>query len=180
MSALFSGPAADFDHPIDILDGCHERIRRYGMTIVRLASHLESKGADAQARAAAAGVVRYFDTAGADHHRDEEDDLFPALTRYVSSQELNALFDLLHRLRADHVRLDVLWQDMRTRLCAVVEGHANTLDATVAAGFGEAYEGHIALEEAELLPLARRVLDDDLLHALGARMARRRGVALQR
>ena len=28
MSALFPSPAASFDHPIDILDGCHVRILR--------------------------------------------------------------------------------------------------------------------------------------------------------
>ena len=33
MTALFPTPAADFDHPIDMLDGCHERILRNCATI---------------------------------------------------------------------------------------------------------------------------------------------------
>src|SRR5580765_8493471 len=87
MSALFPTPSADFDHPIDILDGCHERILRNCATLERLAAHTLSHGSDAEAGVAAAGVMRYFDTAGAHHHRDEEDDLFPALQRHAPATE---------------------------------------------------------------------------------------------
>jgi len=69
---LYPSPSADFDHPIDILDGCHERIKRQCATIQRIAEHVASRGADEEARTAARAVMRYFDTAGANHHRDEE------------------------------------------------------------------------------------------------------------
>ena len=177
MDSLFPTPAAGFDHPLEILDGCHERILRNCALIERIAAHIARTGVDAEARTAAASVTRYFDTAGTNHHRDEEDDLFPALQHYAPSSELNAVFDLLFRLKADHKRLDALWTDMRLRLEAVAAGHEASLTATVAADFKAAYERHIALEEAELLPLARRVLDEALLRTLGGRMARRRGVA---
>ena len=176
MDSLFPTPAAGFDHPIDILDGCHERILRNCGVIERIAAHVAAKGADPEAATAASGVIRYFDTAGANHHRDEEDDLFPALQQYAPSAELNAVFDLVFRLKADHKGLDALWTDMRQRLSALAEGRDGRLTAAVAAEFRAAYERHIALEEAELLPLARRVLDKSLLRALGGRMARRRGV----
>ena len=179
MDSLFPTPAASFDHPIDILDGCHDRILRNCALILRISLHVATKGQDAEAATAAAGVIRYFDTAGANHHRDEEDDLFPALQQYAPSAELNAVFDLIFRLKADHKRLDALWADMRGRLSAVAEGRDGGLTATTAGEFTAAYRRHIALEEAELLPLARRVLDDSLLRALGGRMARRRGVELR-
>ena len=177
MDSLFPTPAAGFDHPIDILDGCHERILRNCTVIERIAAHVAAKGPDAEAATAAAGVVRYFDSAGANHHRDEEDDLFPALQQYAPSVELNAVFDLIYRLKADHARLEALWADMRLRLAALAEGRDGGLDAATASAFKAAYARHIELEEAELLPLARRVLDESLLRALGSRMARRRGVA---
>jgi hemerythrin-like domain-containing protein len=179
MDSLFPTPAAGFDHPIDILDGCHERILRNCTLVERIAAHVAAKGRDAEAATAARAVIRYFDTAGANHHRDEEDDLFPALQQYAPSAELNAVFDLLYRLKADHKRLDALWADMRERLTALAEGRDGVLTLTAAAAFKAAYERHIALEEAELLPLARRALDESLLRALGERMARRRGVDLR-
>ena len=179
MDSLFPTPSAGFDHPINILDGCHERIQRQCVAIGRIAAHVAEQGPDAEARVAAANVIRYFDTAGANHHRDEEEDLFPALQQYAPSKELNAVFALLHRLKADHKRLDALWTGMRARLAAIAEGRDGGLTAALAADFAAAYERHIALEEAELLPLARRVLDEPLLRALGGRMARRRGVDLR-
>jgi hemerythrin-like domain-containing protein len=178
MDTLFPTPAAGFDHPIDILDGCHERILRNCALVERIAAHVAAKGADAEAATAAAGVVRYFDTAGANHHRDEEDDLFPALQQYAPSAELNAVYDLVFRLKADHKRLEAHWTDMRKRLADLTEHRDGGLTAKIAAAFRAAYERHIALEEAELLPLSRRVLDESLLRALGGRMARRRGVEL--
>ena len=175
MSAIFPATAAGFDHPIDILDGCHQRIRRHCELIGRLAEHLAAKGADAEARRAARSIVRFFETAGANHHRDEEDDLFPTLERIAPSLELNAVRDLVHRLRKDHRKLDGLWLQMRVRLGEVAAGDPVRIDPKAAAAFALAYYRHIALEEAELLPLARRLLDASLVERLGDRMARRRG-----
>ncbi|HVB47855.1 MAG TPA: hypothetical protein VNF69_05630 [Burkholderiales bacterium] len=36
--------------------------------------------------AAALGVMRYFDMAGAKHHQDEEEDLFPVLRVHAAGQ----------------------------------------------------------------------------------------------
>jgi hemerythrin-like domain-containing protein len=175
MSPLFAAPAADFDHPIDILDGCHARIRRQNALIEKIAARVADGGSDAEAREAARAVVRFFDTAGADHHRDEEEDLFPALVHFVPAAELNATRALLARLRADHATLDAAWREMRGMLMLLVAGGQTPLDAQAARAFAAAYDRHIALEEAELLPLARRVLDPRVVARLGDRMAQRRG-----
>lgn len=158
----------DFDHPVDLLDACHARILRMCETVVQIAAHVAQHEVDEDARIAARNVVRFFDTAGANHHRDEEHDLFPALYHGVPSAELNATRALLARLRAEHLHLDALWADMRARLPGVDAAHAQA--------FREAYRSHIDLEERELLPLARRVLGDEALTLLGGRMARRRGM----
>lgn len=175
MGPLFPDPAADFDHPLEILDGCHFHIRRQCAVIGKLAAHLAAGGAEAEAGEAARSVVRFFDTAGADHHRDEEQDLFPTLEHFVPAPELNATRALLARLRADHAKLDAAWREMREVLMRIAAGGESGLDASAARAFAEAYDRHIALEESELLPLARRVLDPRLTAALGSRMARRRG-----
>jgi hemerythrin-like domain-containing protein len=179
MDSAFPSPAAGFDHPIEMLDGCHERILRNCAMIERIAEHVRVHGCDTEARTAVVNVLRYFDTAVAHHHQDEEEDLFPALQQHSPSAELNAVFALIHRLRQDHNRLDALWTRMRTLLMGVLEGHNGHLTTALAQQFREAYERHIATEERELLPLARRVLDEDVMHSLGARMGRRRGVDVQ-
>jgi hemerythrin-like domain-containing protein len=171
-----AAPAAGFDHPLEMLEACHERIRRTCALIVRLAGHLAAHGVDPEARAAARSAIRYFETAGEDHHRDEEQDLFAAIFHRVPAAQLNAARALIARLREDHRELEAAWHGMRSRLAWVAEDDLPELDAVSAAAFAAAYERHIALEEAELLPLARNVLDAPALEALGRRMARRHGV----
>jgi hemerythrin-like domain-containing protein len=170
---LFPSPAAGFDEPIDILDGCHQRIRRNCALIGRIAGHLPVKGADAEAAQAARGIMRYFDEAAAHHHEDEEGDLFPALRAAAPGPSTEAL---IARLLADHRRLGALWQDMRERLEGVIAGNSSLLAPDVAKVFHDAYEAHILAEEGELLPLARRVLDAATMERLGTAMASRRGV----
>ena len=177
MDSLLSPPTADFDHPIEMLDQCHQRIRRTCDLLVRIAGHLRARGCDDDTRDAALTVVRFFDTAGANHHRDEENDLFPALVHYVPSTELNAVRCLVFKLRAQHAELDAMWAALRPLAVATAAGQASDLTVEMAQSFAEATERHIATEEAELLPLARRVLGEPLLAALGHAMARRRGLA---
>jgi hemerythrin-like domain-containing protein len=178
-SVLFHSPSADFDHPLDILEGCHGRIQRQCALLLRLAAHVRLKGVDGEAREAAGDLVRFFETAAANHHRDEERDLFPALEHFAPSLELNAVRALLFRLRADHRKLDRHWEDLRPRLAAMAEGVAEGIGEEQARHFDAAYRRHIAFETAELLPLARRILPPRSVARLGRSMAQRRGVALQ-
>ena len=180
MSALFPTPSADFDHPIDILDGCHERIMRNCATIERLAVHIGIHGRDADARQAAAGVLRYFDTAGKHHHRDEEDDLFPALesSRRPASEMRSPR--CWRRCAPTTARSTCSGARMRARLAEIIEGRDAPLTEALAREFTAAYEAHIARETDELLPLARRMLDAPATRSLGDSMAGRRGVDRER
>jgi hemerythrin-like domain-containing protein len=176
MDELFPSPAAGFDHPIEILEGCHQRIRRNCALVQRVVRHVAAKGSDDEARTAIRTVMRYFDEAGANHHRDEEEDLFPALERCATGADEAPLAALLERLRREHGELDALWKEMREALEAVAGGHGGAITADAALRFARAYETHLALEEASLFPLARRLLEAPALDALGASMAARRGV----
>lgn len=175
-SLLFSSPTGDFDRPLDILEACHGRIRRQCALLHKLAAHVRFKGVDGEARHVAEFLLRFFETSAGNHHRDEEDDLFPALEHYAPSLELNAVRALLFRLREDHTRMEQSWTGMRSRLLAMSEGRDGRLTEDLAKRFESAHERHIAFEEAELLPLARRVLPPPALAHLGQSMARRRGV----
>jgi hemerythrin-like domain-containing protein len=178
-NALFPSPSADFDHPLDILYGCHGRIRRQCALLRKLAAHVRFRGTDGEAKDVATFLLRFFETSAANHHRDEEDDLFPALEHLAPSRELNAVRALLFRLRADHQKLEKRWADMRPRLAAMSDGREGGLNEDLAARFEDTYLRHIEFEEAELLPLARRVLPADAVSRLGQSMSRRRGVTQQ-
>lgn len=170
-TGLPSTSNADFDHPLDMLGECHERIEERCALLHRLAAHLAANGCDEQARQAAANVVRYFDTAGEHHHEDEEKDLFPRLVGAVP--EAGAL---VHTLKREHGEMRTAWQALRVPLAAIAAGGGAALDAAQVERFTTLYRAHIAREEAELLPLAARVLDADTLREIGAAMAQRRGV----
>jgi hemerythrin-like domain-containing protein len=58
----------------------------------------------------------------------------------------------------------------------VAAGDASTLDATRAEALIDAYQRHIAREDAELLPMAKRLLGDAALQDIGRAMRERRGI----
>jgi hemerythrin-like domain-containing protein len=176
VAELFPSLTADFDHPIEVLDHCHERILRNCRLIERIAARVQSHGPDPECREAAHQAVRFFDTAGEAHHRDEDEDFFPALLQMVPAEELDATRVLVGELRADHARLDSAWREMRHWLRLLAAGGDTGPDPELARTLTALYERHIAVEEARLLPLARRVLDPEAAERVGMRMARRRGV----
>lgn len=167
-------PTLDYDHPLDIIEACHERIRRQLALLRKLAAHVRFKGTDAEARDVAAFLLRFFDTTAANHHDDEEDDLFPAIEHFAPSLELNAVRALLFQLRGDHKKFQGRWSDMRPRLAAMAEGREGGLTEQLAARFDEGYGEHMDFEERQMLPLARRVLPPDAVARLGRSMSRRR------
>ena len=169
----FGAPAPTFDEPLEMLAACHERIEDRLQTLERLVDYLPGHGADEQARQAATNVMRYFDTAGEHHHDDEERDLFPALRSHgVEPRTL----ELIETLQRDHERMRSLWRALREALAAIASGTSAGLDPAAVADFNAAYRDHIARENAELLPLASKLLAGSVQARIGESMACRRGV----
>lgn len=172
-----SAPATGFEVPLEMLAACHGRVQAQCSTLQRLLPHLASHGADRAAQEAATAVLRYFDTAAVHHHADEEQDLFPALLEAMAGSDAVCIRDLTHTLAAEHRLLEDHWRRLRAALAAVAAGDAAPLTAAMVQDFVALYAGHIAREEAELLPMAERLLDDATLDRVGLAMRRRRGVA---
>jgi len=170
-------PAAGFEVPLEMLAACHGRVQAQCATLQRLLPHVAAHGADRAAQEAAAAVMRYFDTAAVHHHADEETDLFPALIESMAGSDAVCIRDLTRTLAAEHRLLEAHWQRLRAALQQVAAGEASTLAPALVQDFNALYAGHIAREEAELLPLAERLLDDATLDRVGLAMRRRRGVA---
>lgn len=172
-----SAPSASFEAPLEMLAACHHRVENQCATLRRLVPHLAQHGADDAARSAAAAVLRYFDTAGRDHHADEESDLFPALIESMAGSDAVCLHDLVDALCADHRQLEAHWHRVRVALQAIAAGQSAALASGDIEPLVTLYERHIEREEKELLPMAARLLSDDALADVGRAMRERRGIA---
>lgn len=200
MSSLLhpgSRPAAGFDSPFEMLDACHDRVRRSLDLLGRLATHLERQGVDATARDAAHDVWRYFTLAAPQHHQDEERHVFTWAARSGRAD----LAAAAGRLQIEHRDFDRQWQTLGPLLQALqapADGQPTPVDAAAhgpgrparpeapdlpalcaaARHFIASHQDHLALEDGLLLPAAARALGDQapaVLHAMGCEMAARRG-----
>lgn len=170
-----SAPAVGFEVPLEMLAACHGRVQAQCATLRRLAAHLAGQGADRQAQDAAAAVMRYFDTSAVHHHADEELDLFPALIESMAGSDAVCVRELTASLAAEHRELERRWRALRRQLEQVAGGDTATLPDDEVHDFIALYERHIAREEAELLPMAGRLLCNAELDRIGQSMRGRRG-----
>jgi hemerythrin-like domain-containing protein len=168
-----AGPG--FDEPFEMLTACHERVGRMLALMDKLRSHMRSHGADDSVRQAARDVMRYFDIAAPQHHRDEELHVFPAL---LGLQEAE-LVVLVARLQQDHIQMAARWKAVRSLLEEVAEGARksfNDADDAIFSGFQNLYELHLQAEESVAFPRASASMDDERLEMMSRDMAGRRGV----
>lgn len=176
LAPLFASPAAGFAQPFEMMQACHERVQRMLGLLGRLRIHLAQHGADAQARQAARDVMRYFDMAAPQHHRDEELHVFPPLMAHGDA----ATRTLVARLQHDHVQMESDWRAARAGLARIEAAQCLALSAADTAAleaFARLYDGHIEAEEAIAYPAAAALLDDAAREAAGAEMRIRRGAA---
>lgn len=171
-----SAPTAGFEVPLEMLAACHHRVESQCTTLQRLVAHLKSHGTDDDARVAAAAVLRYFDIAARDHHADEEVDLFPALIESMAGSDASCIRTLVESLQVDHRALESYWSRLRVALLKIAAGEPQVLLAGDVAPLITLYEQHMAREEAELLPMASRLLSDLALDRVGRAMRERRGI----
>jgi hemerythrin-like domain-containing protein len=170
---LFSeATAPSFDDPLGMLSACHRRIERQLATLDRLQRHLPEHGCDTDARAAARGILRYFDSAAPNHHAEEEASVFPRLRRATPGRAEA----LIAELECEHRTLATNWRRLRPLLAGIAAGARANLSPKQVAEVRAAYAGHIAKEENSLIPLAAQALDAAALAQVGSEMAARRGV----
>lgn len=168
----------DFHEPLGLLQDCHRRIERFLGALQRVA---EAGGPLGPAeRHALEASLRYFREAAPHHTQDEEVSLFPRLRASADPRARTALARL-GQLEADHVRAGALHAETEALFDRwLAEG---TLPAEESARLRERmaelaglYAAHIALEDAEVFPLAGEVLAPEELSALGREMASRRNL----
>jgi len=84
---------------------------------------------------------------------------------------------LLERLLSEHVVMLAAWNALRPTLLQLVAGHDVKLPVVLTEKFIASYTAHINIENAELLPLAARLLSPQQMEQMGRRMAERRGAS---
>ena len=171
-SLLPKAPA--LDEPLEMLEACHDRIEAQLTTLERLLAYLPEHGADQQATKAAQAILHYFNTAGPNHHEDEEQDLFPKLLARAGNDEADAVRSLVQELLADHAQMAAALDVVRRQLQPVAAGTASTLEAAPVQLCASLYRQHIEKENGRLLPLARRLLGAEDIGTLSRAMTARR------
>nr|WP_315395347.1 pyridoxamine 5'-phosphate oxidase [uncultured Duganella sp.] len=175
QNSLFD-TAPDFSQPIAVLKHCHDRIRKQLLTMQNLLAHLPVHGADAEAQKAAQAVLKYFNHAAHLHHDDEEQNLMPMLRATARDADAALLDELVPGILADHRHMDKDWDIVRAQLEAIAAGAGAELAAADVARFCDAYTAHMAKEEANIAPMAKRIFSPEQMAQLGSAMQERRGI----
>lgn len=166
-----------FDQPIAVLKHCHDKIRKQLTTLQNLLGHLGQNGNTPEAQQAAKAVLQYFNKAAHLHHDDEEQDLMPMLQVTATGEDAALLATLVPEILADHRRMDQAWLTLRPELDAIAAGTDSQLSHDGVRDYIAAYQAHMAKEEGQLAPMAKRLFSAQQMEQLGTAMQRRRGIA---
>jgi hemerythrin-like domain-containing protein len=172
-------PGVGFEAPFEMLNACHERVERMLRLLGKIREHVQTHGADPQARDAARDVMRYFDQAGPHHHEDEERHVFPPLL----AQRDPAVVAVVIRLKHDHREMAVMWARVRAALSALVEAGDNWDGFSAEDGqrfdaYDALYRRHLPDENSVVYPVARSIIRGKALQAMGVDMMARRRVVV--
>lgn len=160
--------------PLQFIAADHERQR---LLCVLLDSMADAEVVQARAIADAVTYMRHDMQT---HIIDEEEDLFPLLRRRARPHD--EIDEVLGRLAADHAMDARLAEVILTELQALQDDPKPQLSASLRENlraFADGQRQHLALENAVILPMARLRLTAPDLASLAARMAARRGLALE-
>lgn len=153
--------------PLDGFSRCHLGILTQ---LVAAADLPQLIAAGDRARHVASDTVAVFDSSVFEHHRDEENELFPTvLLSAAAGEESDRVALLTRRLAQEHRAIESLWAELKPAIKSVAQGRTAQVDATALALLVRLYTAHALFEEEEFLPLAQRILGRDSRHlaALG-------------
>lgn len=158
-------PRADGGADFEALDATHALIRSHLLRLRALADRLERGDIDAaSARREAGAIESFFSNTSRQHHRDEEQHVFPAL---LDSTDVD-LVAKVRMLQQDHGWIEEDWRVIAPQLRGLADGtigfDAVELREAVEVFFDLCRE-HVLLEESIVYPQAK---------AAAARLERRR------
>ena len=122
------------------------------------------------AQSTAQRTVEFFRVAVFEHHKEEEEELFPAVIGSAQPGEEHTLVvTLIESLTVEHRLIESLWRQLEPELKAIAKGHGFELNAPLLEDLVTRYEAHARSEETQFLPLAETILERNHNHmaALG-------------
>jgi hemerythrin-like domain-containing protein len=174
---------SDYTNPLGLLSDCHKRIERFLELLITVVYQRAGAKLQTEERQALETALRYFREAAPKHTCDEEESLFPRL-RALQNPLAQAAVSMLDVLHEDHETANLAHQEVES-LClqwladdALAKEPCHRLGELLES-LKSIYERHIAVEDTEVFPLARRLLDISELQAIATEMASRRGIDLQ-
>jgi hemerythrin-like domain-containing protein len=154
--------------PIERFANCHAGILSRFERLRALADALARGEQPADGRKLAGDLPGFIRDAVFEHHREEEEALFPAVLRSAAPGDERQLVEsLIARLTREHRELEAAWARIEPDLRQYARNRAQTLDSAAVAALCSAYTGHARFEESAWLPLAERILKPLDQEALG-------------
>lgn len=173
-------PESDFSEPIGMLEDCHKRILYFMGLLTGLAESATSSSLTLSERDSLDRALRYFREAAPRHNADEEESLFPEMR---SGEQTGAALEQLAALEADHrwvesqhAEADAIGQAWLST-GTIPEADRARLRA-ILSPLLRFYTHHIAIEEEEVFPAARKILSIEQQRKVGREMAARRGLSV--
>ena len=171
--------AESFANPLGLLTDCHRRIEMFLRALITVCEQSSDGRLNADQRDALEKSLTYFREAAPKHTDDEEESLFPRMRR-VESAEVRAALAQVEGLEREHRVADELHAQVdklgRQWLSADSLPPAELAEIrTALSELKEIYDRHIAIEDEQVFPLARKVLAAEEQKKVGEEMAARRG-----
>ncbi len=171
ISPLTSQPKSE--DAVDLLLGCHQRIRHFTSVAVKLA-HAQGATPDEVAQAAA-GVHRYYSVSLPLHEADEDQTLHPRLGAVADDRVRHALL----AMGDQHQAIDELIERLLP-LLMMVKNNPDTLPAvggemcSITKALDEMFSAHLQMEEEVIFPAIREVLPETIRSEMFHEMQQRR------
>lgn len=154
-----ASPKLKTEDAVDLLLGCHQRIRHFTGVAVKLA-HAQGAASDEVVQAAAS-VHRYYSVSLPLHEADEEDTLRPRLNILADEKVRHALL----AMHDQHQAIDDLLERLLP-LLVMVKGNPETLPAagseicSITRALEEMFTAHLQMEEEVIFPAIRASLPE--------------------
>jgi iron-sulfur cluster repair protein YtfE (RIC family) len=172
ISPLASQPKTSQD-AVDLLLGCHQRIRHFTGVAVKLA---HAQGAvPGEVAQAAAGVHRYYSVSLPLHEADEDQTLHPRLSAVADDRVSHALV----AMGDQHQAIDELIERLLP-LLVMVKNNPDTLPivggemCSITKALDEMFRAHLQMEEEVIFPAIRAVLPETIRAQMLYEMQQRR------
>jgi len=158
---------------VDLLIGCHQRIRHFTAVAVKLA-HAQDATSD-DVRQAAEGVHRYYGVALPLHEADEDQTLEPRLRPAADERVRHALLSMGDQ----HQAIDELLERLLPLLVLVKNNPDALHDAggemcSITKALDEIFRAHLQMEEEVIFPAIRSVLPESVREEILREMQERR------